>query len=95
MGAVGGLVGLLGALGGVLVPLGAAPLQAATGDPRMLFGVLLGLTLVSAVWFAAASVGQASRATEPLGESEPPRENAAGPVGAAAPGVAVAGRRSA
>ncbi len=51
IGAVGGLVGLLGALGGVLIPLGVVPLQGLTGLPQMLFGVLLGLTVVSAIWF--------------------------------------------
>ncbi len=54
VGAVGGLVGLLGALGGVLVPLLAGPLQSATGSPQMLFGVLLGLTVLSTGWFYAA-----------------------------------------
>jgi MFS transporter, NNP family, nitrate/nitrite transporter len=51
IGAVGGLVGLLGALGGVLLPLLAAPLQASLGRPSVLFGVLLGLTVISTVWF--------------------------------------------
>lgn len=54
VGAVGGQVGLLGALGGVLVPLLAGPLQTATGSPQMLFGVLLGLTAVSTGWFYVA-----------------------------------------
>jgi MFS transporter, NNP family, nitrate/nitrite transporter len=51
VGAVGGLVGMLGALGGVLIPLAVVPLQAATGQPRVLFAVLLGLTAIGAVWF--------------------------------------------
>lgn len=51
VGAVGGLVGMLGALGGVLIPLGVVPLQASTGMPQMLFGVLLALTIVSTAWF--------------------------------------------
>ena len=51
IGAVGGLVGLLGALGGVLIPLGVVPLQGLTGLPQMLFGVLLGLTMISGVWY--------------------------------------------
>lgn len=54
VGAVGGLVGLLGALGGVLVPLLAGPLQTATGSPQMLFGALLGLTVLSTGWFYVA-----------------------------------------
>ena len=51
IGAVGGLVGLLGALGGVLIPLGVLPLQGLTGQPQMLFAVLLGLTVIGAAWF--------------------------------------------
>jgi NNP family nitrate/nitrite transporter-like MFS transporter len=50
IGAVGGLVGMLGALGGVILPLACVPLQAMTGSPRVMFAVLLGLTLVSAGW---------------------------------------------
>ena len=52
VGAVGGLVGMLGALGGILIPLGVAPLQAATGLPSVLFGVLFALTVVSASVYA-------------------------------------------
>ena len=53
IGAVGGLVGMLGALGGVLIPLGVVPLQGLTGIPQMLFAVLLGLTVLAAAWFQA------------------------------------------
>jgi hypothetical protein len=42
---------MLGALGGVLLPLAWVPLQAATGTPRVVFAVLLGLTVVSAGWY--------------------------------------------
>ena len=52
VGAVGGLVGMLGALGGILIPLGVVPLQAATGLPSVLFGVLFALTVVSAGVYA-------------------------------------------
>lgn len=51
VGAVGGLVGLLGALGGVLLPLAWVPLQAALGAAQVVFGALLVLTALSAVWF--------------------------------------------
>lgn len=54
IGAVGGLVGMLGALGGVAVPLLAAPLQTVTGSSQTMFGVLLGLTAVSTSWFSLA-----------------------------------------
>lgn len=73
VGAVGGMVGALGALGGVLVPLGAIPLQAATGKPQMLFGVLLGLTALSTVWFLVS--GLASRSTK--AEATPAPQTAA------------------
>jgi NNP family nitrate/nitrite transporter-like MFS transporter len=50
VGAVGGLVGLLGALGGVLLPLAWAAVPGST------FAALLGLTVLSTVWFCAAGV---------------------------------------
>ena len=58
VGAVGGLVGMLGALGGILIPLGVAPLQAATGMPSVLFGVLLALTVLSAATYAVMELSQ-------------------------------------
>jgi len=63
IGAVGGLVGLLGALGGVLIPLGVLPLQGFTGMPQMLFAVLLGLTVIGAIWFQLEQ-GLAKRSTK-------------------------------
>jgi NNP family nitrate/nitrite transporter-like MFS transporter len=56
VGAVGGLVGLLGAVGGVLIPLFAAPVQTWLGQPQVVFGVLLGLTLFSLGWFSLAEM---------------------------------------
>jgi NNP family nitrate/nitrite transporter-like MFS transporter len=50
VGAVGGLVGLLGALGGVVLPLAWAAVPGST------FSALLVLTLLSAAWFAASTV---------------------------------------
>lgn len=50
VGAVGGLVGLLGALGGVLLPLAWAAVPGST------FAALLGLTVLSTVWFCASGV---------------------------------------
>lgn len=50
VGAVGGLVGLLGALGGFVLPLLFAYLQAWLGLPQTTFFVLFLLTLVSALW---------------------------------------------
>lgn len=51
VGAVGGLVGMLGAMGGVILPLSWVPLQTITGSPHVVFAVLLGLTLLSGGWF--------------------------------------------
>ena len=71
VGAVGGLVGLLGALGGVLLPLAWGPLQARFGVPQVVFAALLGLTVLSAGWFALGlSVGRVRRPAavlEPVG----------------------------
>jgi len=69
VGAVGGLVGMLGALGGVLIPLGVAPLQAATGMPSVLFGVLLALTVLASVTYAVMEVA-ARRANVPAEVAE-------------------------
>ncbi len=50
VGAVGGLVGLLGALGGFFLPLLFAYTKSATGSPQAVFLVLLLVVLVSFVW---------------------------------------------
>lgn len=50
VGAVGGLVGTLGALGGFFLPPMFAYLQAWTGMPQSTFFLLFVLTLVSAIW---------------------------------------------
>jgi NNP family nitrate/nitrite transporter-like MFS transporter len=51
VGAVGGIVGMLGALGGVLTPILWWPLEAWTGRPQMVFAAVLLLTVASTVWF--------------------------------------------
>lgn len=51
VGAVGGLVGMLGALGGFLLPPAWAYLNQRTGVPQMTFAVLTLLTAMSAGWF--------------------------------------------
>jgi NNP family nitrate/nitrite transporter-like MFS transporter len=53
VGAVGGLVGLLGALGGFLLPPAFGLLGRATGSPQAAFLALLALTLVSLGWLHA------------------------------------------
>ena len=50
VGAVGGLVGALGALGGFVLPPLFGYLGRSTGNPRMAFATLLVLTLVSLAW---------------------------------------------
>jgi NNP family nitrate/nitrite transporter-like MFS transporter len=54
VGAVGGLVGALGALGGFVLPPLFGYLGRATGNPRMAFLSLLVLALVSLAWLHAA-----------------------------------------
>ncbi len=63
VGAVGGMVGLLGGLGGWFLPLYFfAPITAATGNPAAIFWVLFGFTAVSMLWLTVAirriSLGQ-------------------------------------
>jgi NNP family nitrate/nitrite transporter-like MFS transporter len=50
VGAVGGLVGLLGALGGFLLPKMFGSLSRLTGVPQLAFAVLLVLTMLSLCW---------------------------------------------
>lgn len=50
VGAVGGLVGTLGALGGFILPPSFAYLQRWTGMPQSTFFILFVLTLISAIW---------------------------------------------
>lgn len=50
VGAVGGLVGTLGALGGFILPPPFAYLQRWTGMPQSTFFILFVLTLISAIW---------------------------------------------
>jgi NNP family nitrate/nitrite transporter-like MFS transporter len=69
VGAVGGLVGMLGALGGVLLPLLWVPLQAWLGVPQVVFGALLALTAVSTGWFYLGML--AERPAVPAAESAP------------------------
>ncbi|VTU00287.1 nitrate nitrite transporter integral membrane protein : NarK1 protein OS=Thermus scotoductus (strain ATCC 700910 / SA-01) GN=TSC_c17470 PE=4 SV=1: MFS_1: MFS_1 [Gemmataceae bacterium] len=52
VGAVGGLVGMLGALGGFVLPPAWAYLNQWTGTPQTTFAVLTALTAASTGWFA-------------------------------------------
>ncbi len=62
VGAVGGLVGMLGALGGFLLPKAFGWLGRETGFPQAAFLALLALTVVSFVWLQLAI--RAIRASE-------------------------------
>jgi NNP family nitrate/nitrite transporter-like MFS transporter len=53
VGAAGGLVGTLGALGGFFLPLGFGYLEKATGRPECCFWVMLSLVAVCLVWLHA------------------------------------------
>lgn len=65
VGAVGGLVGMLGALGGfVLPPLWAYTLLW-TGLPQMTFAVLTVLTATSTVWFFVSETASRTKAATP------------------------------
>jgi len=73
VGAVGGLVGTLGALGGFFLPPMFAYLQAWTGMPQSTFLLLFTLALVSAVWMHV-TIGRMLRRRSPdlTGEIEEP-----------------------
>lgn len=69
VGAVGGLVGMLGALGGFLLPKAFGWLGRETGVPQAAFLVLLALTMVSLGWLHLAV--RAIRAREQRVPAEP------------------------
>jgi NNP family nitrate/nitrite transporter-like MFS transporter len=74
VGAVGGLVGMLGALGGVLLPLAWKWLEAnGVAYPQKTFAAVLALTLCSTAWFAADAATERRPAStpEPTPEAEP------------------------
>ena len=65
VGAVGGLVGALGALGGFFLPPVFGSLGRATGSPQSAFYALLALTIVCLVWLHVVVMGL--KRTERLG----------------------------
>src|SRR5205814_7769991 len=71
VGAVGGLVGTLGALGGFFLPLGFGYLQEATKQPRSCFWIMLSLIAWSFAWLHLVVTGIRRRTTrsavEPAG----------------------------
>ncbi|MBU2604046.1 MAG: NarK/NasA family nitrate transporter [Actinobacteria bacterium] len=66
VGAVGGLVGALGALGGFFLPPFFAYGERFTGMPQMTFLILFLLTLVSAIWMHLTVVGFLQKAAPQL-----------------------------
>jgi NNP family nitrate/nitrite transporter-like MFS transporter len=88
VGAVGGMVGLLGALGGFFLPPLFAKLAAATGIPQMTFAVVTGLAVVSLAWLhlAVLSLRRGEPAVSPLAAA-----SAEAPLAAAAAAPASAG----
>lgn len=70
VGAVGGLVGALGAMGGFLLPPIFGMLGRWAGAPQAAFAALLALTLVSLTWLHVVVLRiKAAEATEPVTES--------------------------
>ena len=61
VGAVGGLVGLFGALGGFILPKAFGWLGRETGFPQAAFIALLALTVVSLVWLHSVVLSQRTR----------------------------------
>src|SRR5204862_2056538 len=72
VGAAGGLVGTLGALGGFFLPLGFGYLEKSTGRPQSCFWVMSALVAVSLVWLHAIVSGLRRRSLRlqpaPLGD---------------------------
>lgn len=66
VGAVGGLVGMLGALGGFFLPPLFAYAQAWTGLPQMTFVVLFVLTAISAIWMHLTVIAMLNKAAPHL-----------------------------
>lgn len=62
VGAVGGLVGALGALGGFVLPPAFGAIGRLTGTPQAAFLVLLGLTVVCLAWLHVVVLGIKARA---------------------------------
>ncbi|MBI3863665.1 MAG: NarK/NasA family nitrate transporter [Planctomycetia bacterium] len=72
VGAVGGLVGLLGALGGFILPPIFGLLGRWTGVPQMAFVALLALTAVSLAWLHVTVLGlRAAQSSEPANTLAP------------------------
>jgi len=73
VGAVGGLVGSLGALGGFFLPIGFGYLETAAGRPESCFWLMTGLVAVCLLWLHAVvrNIGRATRAQAAARVDEP------------------------
>ena len=71
VGATGGLVGALGALGGFFLPPVFGMVGRATGSPQAAFLALLALTVVSLVWLHLVVLGLKRAASQLSTEAEP------------------------
>jgi len=69
VGAVGGLVGTLGALGGFFLPLGFAYLGSATGRPQSCFWLLFALVVGSFAWLHATVIGMRRQQAQAAAET--------------------------
>lgn len=78
VGAVGGLVGMLGALGGFFLPPAFGALGRATGSPQAAYFALLALTLGSLIWLHLVVLGLKAESRKKLATAP-----ALEPVGAA------------
>jgi NNP family nitrate/nitrite transporter-like MFS transporter len=72
VGAVGGLVGMIGALGGFVLPPVFGGLSRWTGVPQMAFAALLALTLGSLLWLHVTVVRLRAMATGTMPSLEVP-----------------------
>jgi NNP family nitrate/nitrite transporter-like MFS transporter len=82
VGAAGGLVGTLGALGGFFLPLGFGYLDKSSGRPESCFWIMGALVLACLVWLHTVVSGMRRRNTLRVRTLEV--ETASGPVGAGA-----------
>lgn len=64
VGAVGGLVGMLGALGGFVMPPMWAYVNGWTGIPQLTFAILTAFTAASAIWFLISESASRTKSVE-------------------------------
>ena len=67
VGAAGGLVGTLGALGGFVLPLGFGYLDAASGHPESCFWLMTALMLTCLLWLHLVVIDIRRRRTRQVG----------------------------